>query len=260
MQAADHRHAQKRERYGERERFRAQVTEQMAIECACDARAECAHCERDDDVSRASNPATFGGHRAHSQCRERAPGKRAGEVARDPGNEQKNPEQQIIIAEIACELDAEQPRPRHEQALPAACEGFPLEQHLLHDESKAERRNGEVVPLYTQGWQGDEGPEESSHDSSEDHAKQEWQSELDDAQSEGRRADRPERRVPYGYLPPNAEQNIEAERDQGIDHDGREEIVAVVAQPERIAARKRRTTAPQSVRRFRLILLLQAGA
>ena len=100
------------------------------------------------------------------------------------------------------------------------------------------------MPLHTQGRQRDEGPEESSHDSSEGHAKQEWQSELDDAQSAGIGADRPERRVPYGYLPPNAEQNIEAERDQGIDHDGREEIVAVVAQPERDCGQKEKDNRP----------------
>ena len=95
-----------------------------------------------------------------------------GEVARHPGEQQEEREQDIVVAEIVGELDSEQRRPRHEQALPPAGEPFPFEQHLLHEQGEAQRRDGEVVSLNAQRGEGDERAEHGGDRSADGDADQ----------------------------------------------------------------------------------------
>src|SRR5690242_13473565 len=93
MQTSDDRHGQKGKRQRQRESLGAQVAQKMGVERARDPGVEGAQSKRDDDVSGPSYPAAFRRHRAHAQSHQRTSGMRAREVARDPGNQQKNREQ-----------------------------------------------------------------------------------------------------------------------------------------------------------------------
>ena len=162
-----------------------------------------------------------------------------GEVARHPGNQQKDGEQQIVIAEVAFELHAEERRPRHEQPLPPARHGFPFEQHLLDEKRKPERCNGEVVTLNAQRRQRNERAENGGDDPAGGNAYQERQAERADHQCRSIGSHRPERCVADRDLPAHAEQYVETQRHQRIDHDDREEIVTVVAEDERHGEKKK---------------------